>query len=208
MKSGVTTAVTNWEICRVAWFSQLGVGLALILVGLALPAFAENQCRVWLNPDEYANPQTRDTATRLIRRIDGRIRIAGLVVGGLIVLFSGIGLAALGRPVSPTPPPEMPLAPTPASASRWPKVVGFSVMFLGLAVVVWGQAAEAASFRPRETGDPIFRDFGREERSRADIAKTAGLGCVLLGPAIWFVLDRVGRPRTPAGTDATPAEPV
>jgi len=171
-------------------FALVAIGLALILAGASAPGLAPYQAKRWLSAEEHAAVQTRLSVERVLRHLDQTIQLGLLILGGLIVVFSAVGIWSCQRA---TQPPAMAkgdeLKPERGSRCRMLHVLAFGLMFLGLLLSVMGQTAETDSFRDGPTTFPDGPSFiGRDwEREQAYALKNAGVVLVLAGPIIWVL---------------------
>ncbi len=87
-----------------------------------------------------------------------------------------------------------------------PRVLGFGLMLVGLALAVRGRTVEANSFRSSPSifeGGLSSEDRARERLQASDL-KTAGVVLVLGGPAVWLLGWLVLQERIRAEPSAAP----
>ncbi len=186
--------LTDIDAFRLMLFGLLGLGLALILVGVVSPSFTEAQKKAWLTEAERDDPNINRVTTKLLTRMNFGIRVFGFGVGTLTVVLSGTSIWILGRKSRPESTPGSPDRPpsTPRSSGlQIPKLLGLGISFLGLILSLWGQQLERDSFRPREQPEIFTGNPSLSERQFASEIKALAVLLVLLGPVVWLIAHRV-----------------
>lgn len=178
------------QTCRLMLFALLSIGLALILLGSVVPALVPFQAQSWLSAEEQAELQTRESVERVLRRVDRGIQLGLFALGGLIVVFSVIGIWSY--PLAANPRSDAAFATKGACTNnhgRLPRVLAFSLMFFGLILSLLGNSAEINSFRDTPSTSAEFMSLeGRSrEREQAYILKNVGVALVVAGAMVLVV---------------------